>query len=73
MLFTTKTCPNCKIAKTMLGDMDYEVIDAEENADLVSKYGVMQAPTFIVTNGEHTDKYTNASEIKRYVDSLAKG
>ena len=73
MLFTTKTCPNCKIAKTMLGNMEYETIDAEENADLVSKYGVMQAPTFIVTNGDHTEKYTNASEIKRYVDSLSKG
>ncbi len=72
MLFTTKTCPNCKIAKTMLGNMEYETIDAEENADLVSKYGVMQAPTFIVTNGDHMEKYTNASEIKRYVDSVAK-
>ncbi|MBO7515180.1 MAG: ribonucleoside triphosphate reductase, partial [Lachnospiraceae bacterium] len=73
MLFTTKTCPNCKIAKTMLGDMEYEVIDAEENADLVSKYGVMQAPTFIVTHGDQMEKYTNASEIKRYVDSVSKG
>ena len=51
-LFTTKTCPNCKIAKEMLGDEDYQVIDAEEQQDLVEKFGVMQAPTLVVVNGE---------------------
>ena len=70
-LFTTKTCPNCRIAKEMLRDEPYELVDAEENQDLVSKFGIMQAPTLIVMNGGKVDKYVNASNIKRYVDKLA--
>ena len=50
-LFTTKTCPNCKIAKEILKGEDYQIIDAEENQDLVRKYGIMQAPTLVVTDG----------------------
>ena len=68
-LFTTKTCPNCKIAKEMLGDEDYQVIDAEEQQELVEKFGVMQAPTLVVVSGEKTKKYVNASNIKKYVDT----
>ncbi len=69
-LFTTKTCPNCRIAKEMLKDEPYELVDAEENLDLVSQYGVMQAPTLIVLHDGVVDRYVNASNIKRYVDRL---
>ena len=69
-LFTTKTCPNCKIAKEYLKDYKYMVIDAEENAELTMKYGVMQAPTLVVVNGENVKKYVNASRIKQFVDSM---
>ena len=68
-LFTTKTCPNCKIAKEMLKDEPYQLIDAEENQDLAVKYGIMQAPTLVVVNGDRTKKYVNASNIKKYVDT----
>ncbi len=51
-LFTTETCPNCKIAKQMLEGEDYELVDAEKNPELARKFGVMQAPTLIVINGE---------------------
>ncbi len=67
-LFTTKTCPNCKLAKEYLKDQPYEVIDAEENPELVAKYGVMQAPTLIVVKGDSYKKYANASNIKKYVE-----
>ncbi|MEE0691405.1 MAG: ribonucleoside triphosphate reductase [Lachnospiraceae bacterium] len=66
-LFTTKTCPNCKIAKEILKGASYETIDAEENQELVSEYGIMQAPTLVVLRGDNIDKYVNASNIKRYV------
>ena len=66
-LFTTKTCPNCKIAKEILKGEDYQIIDAEENQDLVRKYGIMQAPTLVVTDGTKAKKYENASNIKKYV------
>lgn len=68
-LFTTKTCPNCRIAKQMLAGEEYTLIDAEENQELVSRYGVMQAPTLVVVSGEDAKKYVNASNIKRYVDT----
>lgn len=67
-LFTTKTCPNCRIAKEMLKGEEYVVIDAEENQELVQKYGVRQAPTLVVVDGTHTEKYVNASNIKQFVD-----
>ncbi|RDY31543.1 ribonucleoside triphosphate reductase [Lachnotalea glycerini] len=68
-LFTTKTCPNCKIAKEYLSDKEYQLIDAEENASLARKYGVMQAPTLIVIKDGEIEKYVNASNIKKYVEN----
>ena len=70
LLFTTKKCPNCKIATNYLEDanISYEVVDAEENRDLVKKYGVMQAPTLIVIDSEGVQKLANASNIKAYID-----
>jgi glutaredoxin len=67
-LFTTKTCPNCVAAKRILGDESYVQIDAEENAELVEKYGVMQAPTLVVVENNRAKKYVNASNIKKYVE-----
>ena len=68
-LFTTKTCPNCKLAKEYLKNENYIIVDAEENAELVARYGVMQAPTLVVVDGDSYRKYVNASNIKRYVQS----
>lgn len=67
-LFTTKTCPNCRIAKKMLGDESYTLVDAEEAPELVRKFGIMQAPTLVVLHDGKVDKYVNASNIKRYVE-----
>lgn len=71
MLFTTKTCPNCVIAKEALEEahIDYETVDAQEHADLVKKYGIMSAPTLVVVreNG-NVEKLVNASNIKKYTE-----
>ena len=71
LLFTTKTCPNCVMAKTMLekANIDYEIVDAQEHADLVEKYGVKQAPTLIVIQEGKVEKLANASNIKKYIES----
>ena len=69
-LFTTKTCPNCKLAKEYLKGVHYVAIDAEENIELAGRYGVMQAPTLVVVNGDSQKKYVNASNIKKYVEQL---
>lgn len=67
-LFTTKTCPNCAIAKEMLSREQYVLIDAEENMELAQKYGVMQAPTLVVVSGNNMQKYVNASNIQKYIN-----
>ena len=69
-LFTTKTCPNCRVAKEYLKDEDYILVDAEEEVELTQQYKVMQAPTFVVVDKEGVHKYVNASNIKKYADNL---
>ena len=68
-LFTTKTCPNCKIAKQFLKDEMYQVVDAEENPELTNAFGIMQAPTLVIVKDGAVHKFVNASNIKKYVDS----
>lgn len=70
-LFTTKTCPNCRIAKEFLKDVSYETVDAEEHQDMVEEYGIMQAPTLIVIKNGEVQKYVNASGIKGFVEQSA--
>ena len=70
MLFTTKTCPNCKIAYTLLdkANIGYEKIDAEAQEDLTMKYGIRQAPTLIVTDGDEYESFVNLSNIKKFIE-----
>ncbi|SCX87836.1 ribonucleoside-triphosphate reductase class III catalytic subunit [Lachnospiraceae bacterium XPB1003] len=70
-LFTTKTCPNCKLVKGYLKNIDYMLIDAEENIELAQKYKIRQAPTLVVVDGDDVKKYANASNIKKYAEQSA--
>ena len=65
LLFVTKTCPNCEIAKRALNEANipYEVVDAEEEVDLTHEFKITQAPTLITKEGE---KIANASNISKY-------
>jgi ribonucleoside-triphosphate reductase len=67
-LFTTKTCPNCRMAKEYLKDVNFAVVDAEENPDLAREYTIMQAPTLVVINDGSVKKYVNASNIKLFAE-----
>ncbi|CAB1254388.1 Ribonucleotide reductase of class III (anaerobic), large subunit [Ruminococcaceae bacterium BL-6] len=71
-LFTTKTCPNCRLAKSFLDQagVTYRVVDAEENQELVENYGVCQAPTLVVIQGGKVSQFANASNIKKYTEEL---
>ena len=73
LLFGTKTCPNCEIAKKKLKEKNvaYEFIDAEEMPGLTQKYDVMSAPTLIRLNEEGYDKVVNASNIINFVDKIS--
>ncbi len=65
MLFTTATCPNCRIAIKMLDDagIPYERVLAEEVPELATKLGIRQAPT-LVCGGQ---LYAGAGEIKKFI------
>ncbi|NLZ67962.1 MAG: ribonucleoside triphosphate reductase, partial [Spirochaetales bacterium] len=69
MMFTTKTCPNCKIAKKVMEDagINYKVVDAEENPELSRQYGIYQAPTLVLVNNEDVTTLAGVSEIRGYV------
>ena len=70
-LFTTATCPNCKIACALLdkAGVAYEKLLANENVELVEAFGIKQAPTLIVIKGGEAQKYVGVSDIKKYLNA----
>lgn len=73
-LFGTKTCPNCKMAKTLLdkAKIKYKYVDAEENAEMTIAYGVKQAPTLVIVKGNEKTNVVNLSNIKKTIEELTK-
>ena len=71
LLFATKTCPNCAMAKSMLNKagIAYRIVDAEDNKDLTIAYGIKKAPTLLVPEGAEYVRYENASEIRRFIET----
>ena len=72
VLFTRSGCPNCKTSKLMLdkAGVRYSVIDAEQDAESTLRYGVKKAPSLLVPDGDGFQMYDNASEIRRYIESI---
>ena len=72
VLFTTPTCPNCKVAIPMLekAGVVFEKLHATENAELALRLGVKQAPTLVITDGETVTRYAGVAEISAYIKSL---
>ena len=72
VLFTRSGCPNCKTSKLMLdkAGVRYSVIDAEQDAESTRRYGVKKAPSLLVPDGDGFQMYDNASEIRRYIESI---
>ncbi len=71
ILFATQTCPNCKVAATYLerAGIPFEKLYADENLDLIAKYGIKQAPTLIVDDGVESTKFAGVSEIRQFINS----
>ncbi len=68
-LFTTATCPNCKIASTLLDKegVQYEKLLANENKDAATALEIKQAPTLAVVQDGVVQKYSGVSDIKKYL------
>ena len=74
VLFTTRTCPNCRMAKTFLdrAGMEYEVVVADEETEKAERFGIRQAPTLcVMAGGEVIDRIVNVSNIRRFIDETA--
>lgn len=67
-LFTTNTCPNCKIVKQHLVNIDYQEIDAQDNSSLAESLKIMLAPTLVVVKDSVVTKYVNISDIVKFVE-----
>ena len=72
ILFSTATCPNCKAAEMFLqkAGVIYEKLLANENPELVAKYGITQAPTLVVISGDSFEKIPNLSNIKAFTERI---
>ena len=68
-LFTTATCPNCKIACTLLdkAGVAYTKLLANENAEMATELGIKTAPTLVVVENGSVAKYAGVSDIKKYI------
>ncbi len=69
-LFTTATCPNCKIACSILdkAGVAYEKLLANEHADMATEFGVKQAPTLVVVKDGQVSKFAGVSDIKKMLN-----
>lgn len=70
MLFTTATCPNCKMAKKFISEygFDCDILLAEKNSDLVKMYEITSAPTLIVFEQGQPKKIQNVSNIRKFLE-----
>ena len=73
LLFTTKTCPNCRMACMMLdkAGIPYQKIDAEADVELTRRHNVQQAPTLVYVHGGEATNIANASNIKAFIEEYA--
>ncbi len=70
LLFTTKTCPNCRMACMMLdkAGIPYQKIDAEADAAFTRRHNVQQAPTLVYIHHGEARNIANASNIKAFIE-----
>ncbi len=66
--FGTKTCVKCKEAKKLFKEkkIDYNYLDAEDNAELVESLDIMQAPTLVIVNNGETQILEGLADVKSY-------
>ena len=72
LLFTRTGCPNCKTSKMMLdkAGIKYDIVNAEESKETTLRLGIKKVPTLLVPDGNDFKVYDNASEIRKYIESI---
>ena len=69
-LFASPTCPNCKIAYSLLekAQYPYTKIMATDNVELSNALGIKQAPTLVVVKNGVAEKFAGVGEIKKAIE-----
>ena len=72
-LFKSATCPNCKIAESLLdkANIGYQKVLAEQNVALTESLGIKQAPTLVVVKNGELEKFTMVPNIKKFIQGHA--
>ncbi len=70
-LFASATCPNCKIAESLLSKagIAYTKMLAQENVALTESLGIKQAPTLVAVKDGQVEKYVMVPGVKQYIQS----
>ena len=73
LLFSRLTCPNCRVAESILdkAGFEFEKLIADDNLELAKQYGVKGSPTLVITDGVNTEKFYGVPEIKKYLESAS--
>ena len=70
-LFASATCPNCKIAESLLSkaNIAYTKVLAEQNVALTESLGIRQAPTLVKVEGGVVEKFATVPNIKKFIQA----
>jgi len=68
LLFTSPTCPNCKLAKLELerAELPFRVVDVSRDLELATAYQVRQLPTAVVLRGGRAQTLTGMAGIRQF-------
>ena len=70
-LFTTATCPNCRMAKNFLAqaNVQFKEVLATDNPELTKSLNVTQAPTLVVVYNGEVKLIENVSNIRKFIET----
>ena len=71
LLFTTETCPNCKLAVQWLdkAGISFEKLLVSENPDFAKELELKQAPTLVVYKNGVAEKFAGVAAVKSFIDA----
>ena len=70
LLFTTRTCPNCKFARVALDEkgIEYDTILDEDEVELAKHYNITSVPTLIVIDAsKNVEQFANYGNIAKFI------
>ncbi len=69
LLFTTKTCPTCRLVQKQLDEAGYAytLMDAEEHRELVKTYHLMHAPSLVALSDHGIEIFDTPEMILGYI------